>query len=61
MDAEDRLQITPLAFLFHRPLTLQQTGMLKKHHGKATQYRVLEGIAELLTGTRIGHGTERGR
>jgi hypothetical protein len=57
---EDRLQITPPPLLFHRSLELQQTGMLKKHHRKATHQRVMQGVAELLGSTSIVHVTEGG-
>src|SRR5215813_7611212 len=50
---KDRLQITPLALLLHRPLELQQTGMLEKHQGKATHHRVGQGVVPLLRRSAI--------
>ena len=57
---EDRLQITPLAPFLHRPLKLQETGMLEKHQRKATHQGIVQGIAELLGGPRIFNRAERG-
>jgi hypothetical protein len=54
------LQITALALLRHRPLKLQQTRMLKKHHGKSTHQRVGKHIAALLGHAAIGHRAKSG-
>ena len=60
MHPKDRLQITAPPLVFHRALKLQETGMLKKHHRKSAQQRIVQGIAELGDGTRILHLPERG-
>jgi hypothetical protein len=46
--------------VFHRALKLQETGMLKKHQRKPTQQRIVQGIAELGSGSRVVHGTKGG-
>ena len=58
MDSEARLHITPLSPLFHRPLKLQETGMLEKHQRKATHQRIVQGIAEPVGGTGLFHRAE---
>jgi hypothetical protein len=42
------LQITALSLLRHRPLKLQETGMLEKHHRKATPQRLAQGVPQLI-------------
>jgi hypothetical protein len=57
---KDRLRITAPPLVLHRTLELQQTGMLKKHQRKATQQRIVQGIAELVGGARIVHFAKGG-
>jgi hypothetical protein len=55
VDPENRLQVTSAALLLHRPLELQQTGVLEKHHGKATHQGVRQPIAEVVRCPGILH------
>jgi hypothetical protein len=46
--AEDRLQITATPLLLHRPLKLQEAGMLEKHQREATHQCIVQWIGELV-------------
>jgi hypothetical protein len=58
MPPKNRLQVAAPPPLLHLALKFPQTGVLKEHHGKAAQQRVVQAIIDTVGASDIGNVIE---
>ncbi len=56
--SKDGCEVAAPPTLLHFALECQKTGVLKDHHGKATEQRVVQAIVNTVRTTRVGNGTK---
>ena len=56
--SKDGLEVAAPPTLLHFALEFQKTGVLKDHHGKATEQRVVQAIVNTVRTTRVGNVTK---